>query len=97
MQEVKIYQIGEFDWIAAHSLKEAKAYAKEHLNIDDDDVDLDTDRELNEKELDELVHNGEFDEETCRFAGPAISFRTKLERMKATGASFPCIFATTDY
>lgn len=96
---VKIWQMSEYDWVAAETLEEAKDCLSLTLGCETpEELEeyLDDPRELTEAELDEY----EFcDSDEDGNPNPEVgkrSFREELARQVAAGTKFPCYFAGTE-
>lgn len=99
-EEIKIWKVGECDWIAARTAEGAAKclfemvegpgevtpeFRKEYLD-DEDPVSL------SPSEMDTLTVQMDEDDPSTK-----ISFRQALELMKGDGTEFPSHFATSEY
>ncbi len=89
---IKIFKISDYDWFVGESLEECKQLAIKDFGYDE--FSFDDARELTKKEMDSLRFIEDVDEyPECE----EKTFRQKLNELIAEGASFPDIFATTEY
>jgi hypothetical protein len=95
---MKVYQISDYDWVAAPSAGEALAWARACDYIPESEADLlditcfDEPRELTDEEMDRLIHTGDDG------AGPNVSFRSRLaEYQEERNHEIPYLFASTEW
>lgn len=98
-ERLRIFQIGECDWIAAISLKEARechmkySFGESQSAREEHDECYPEDEcfELSDEKLDSFRFNDEDqpDEE--------ISFRDQLNKLISDGEKFPTFFASSEY
>ncbi len=93
--QIKVFKVGECDWIAAENPKDALKHWQETMGYSDDDIEIDgyEAEELSPDEMTTFMHHGDDGE---RRNNP-ISFKEELENNLKEGVEFPCLFATTEY
>lgn len=85
---VKIFRLNDCEWYAGESLEEVTQCAQGfHPDCDEEDF-LDDPAEVDAADLARLRYRDE--------DGSVRSFAAQLEKMIATGETFPCVFATTE-
>ena len=86
--KAKIYQMNEYDWWVAHSLKEAVEDYKKITGCDDSDIE--DARPLGKKEMKSLMY---FYED-----GSYSSFENELQKsLKENRLQIPGMFCSTEY
>jgi hypothetical protein len=93
MSNIKVFKLNECDWWAGEDLiSVTSAYMKE-TDGEVDDFEL---KELTEEDMNKfkLVDD---DGETVGSGTVLGTFREVLDRMIASGQTFPCFFASTEY
>jgi hypothetical protein len=91
MNEIRVYQINDYEWYAGHSMEECIAYVLELTGESRDEMlqySMVEPHELTELEMDSLIFRAE--EGVMR-----LTFRQMLRRMIREGEQFPCLFAST--
>ncbi len=83
---MKVFEMNDIEWWAGPDHETTKeAYL---INCDSDLEDIETMRELSDKEMEET----EYFDETEK-----LSFKEHLKNLQAKGTTFPCFFASTEY
>ena len=95
MSNIKIYKMSDYDWFVGESLEDCKEMAVKDFDYDLDGNSFDDPREITETEMDTLIFIE--DDGDGYPDGTRKTFRQKLNEMIEEGASFPDLFATTEY
>ena len=87
--EIKVYKIREYDYIASPNFRKAKRYVVKNLNYDPAELEiiLLTDEQMNTLKF--VYGKGENTRESC-------TFKERLEELKDIGPKFPELFASTE-
>jgi hypothetical protein len=88
--DIKIFQLNECDWWADYSLEKAIENYLHETGVPYVDG-IENPHELSDHEMKTLIHSGEDG------IGPKMSFIDRLIMDIEKGATFPCLFASTEY
>ena len=95
MEQIKVYKVGECDWIAAENTDSAIEYFKEMLGYSDDDLKEEEIEavEMSTEQMQKLQHLGDEG-----MQGPPYprSFQAELNALVSQGVEFPRLFAATE-
>ena len=93
MNKIKIFQINDYDWVAAETIDEAIACACSTFNLSEEEVyDESAAGELSEEKLDEYKYYLTDDTD-----GPSRTFKQELESRINDKQEFPQVFATSEW
>jgi hypothetical protein len=90
---IKVFKMNDVDWVAGEELEAAKEWYLKETDQDADEAFFDGEpEEIEDSQLDVLKLN--FEDE----CPPRVcTFREELDRLIASGNTFPMIFASTEY
>lgn len=85
IEEIKVYRLSEYEWIAARNIEEARKF---YIDLTGEEPDEDFVHKLNEMELKTTAYKDEL--------GRIVTFKEDIETYIKNNIKIPCIFATNE-